>query len=92
MDLFASICKIPKFKQNIEVKLTTSDAIKKLLLNPDSKNISGYGNIINKILKAIAVEICTPLTFCINHCITEGYFPQCMKHCKLLYLSQCSNL
>ena len=76
---------------------TTTNEILTLIQNLPNKTSSGYDNISNLLLKAIATQITAPLEIIFNKSIEEGIFPENMKKADVVPLhknkdkQECSN-
>ena len=56
------------------------------MLRLPNKTRSGYDDISNTLLKKIIVPILKLLVFCFNDCLSNGYFPEAMKHAEIIPL------
>jgi hypothetical protein len=63
----------------IKIVPTSEAEIKSIILPLNSKNSSGYDEIMRKILKAYASLISQPLSHIYNHSQCTGIFPDCLK-------------
>ena len=72
--------------ESLQLKPVVEQDVLKVVKNLKNKNSSGSDDISNSILKKIAPFIVTPLTFCINRCISVGSFPSELKTSKVLPL------
>jgi hypothetical protein len=63
----------------IKIFPTTEAEIKSIILSLNSKNSSGYDEIMSKILKACASLISWPLSHIYDHSLFTGVFPDRLK-------------
>ena len=66
-------------KNSMFMRPSLPSDIFKIISGLNNTNSVGYDGICTKILKAVAGEICSPLSYIINLCISEGIFPDALK-------------
>ena len=71
---------IPREKTSLFMYQTNSCDISKLIQQLTNKYSSGYDNITNILLKRISEGILEPLIEVVNKSLSEGKFPEKMKH------------
>jgi hypothetical protein len=64
---------------NFSFNLVTTEYVYTKLKNIKSKKAPGYDAIPPKLVKSGAKELCRPITYIINKCITTSTFPDCLK-------------
>lgn len=65
---------------------TNENEIIRIIANLKSKKSEDLYGISMHLLKIIHCSILKPLTYLINECLEQGYFPDCLKIAKVIPL------
>ena len=80
------VVNIRSIEKSIYLRPCSETEIKRLIIQLPNKTSSGYDRISNKLLKCISNSIVKYLTPIFNQSITEGTFPDRMKHAEVIAL------